>query len=109
MVYAIQMRLGFRNVARRDAVASNIAVKFTAPQYGQPIIEPITIRETGDPGLLIESRFINQADRDALWTDLDNTFGTGVNGPVVGSRAWQHECPHDEGAGVCTVSVERVW
>src|SRR3954469_4713539 len=108
MVYAIQLAVGFRNAARRDAVAGSIAAKLTAPQYGQPTTQNMTLR-TGEPGLYVESRFVNQADRDALWTDLDTVLGTGLNGPVAGSRAWRHECPHDEGAGACAVAAERLW
>lgn len=109
MTYAIQMLVGFRNTARRDAVAANIAAKLTAPQWGQPFTENTAMRGTGDPALLVEARFTNRADRDALWADLDAALGQGVNGPVTGSRAWQHDCPHDEGTGACVTSLERLW
>jgi hypothetical protein len=108
MVYAIQMNVGFRNTARRDATATSIAAKLTAPQYGQPISRNTTLR-TGEPGLYVESRFINQADRDDLWVNLDAAVGTGVNGPVTGSRAWIHDCPHDEDVGACATSLDRLW
>ena len=107
MVYAIQLTLGFRNIARRDGVASNIQAKLSLPQYGDPEVVPQVIR--GDPGLLVTMRFINEADRDAMWTELDAALGTGVNGPVTGSRAWIHDCTHDEAVGVCTPGVERFW
>lgn len=102
--------LGFRNTARRNGVAANIQTKFsTSPQFGQPEVSNITMRQTGDPGLSVVARFSVKADRDAMWADLDAQLGSGVNGPVSGSRAWIHDCPHDEGRGDCVLGSERVW
>ena len=110
MVYAIHLYLGFRNTARRDAVASNIQAKLTAPKYGQLEVTSTTLRPGGDPALSISAFFINAPDRDTLWDEIDATFGTGVNGPVTGSRAWKHDCLHDmERGDVCVIGTERVW
>ena len=107
MVYAIQLTLGFRNAARRDGVAANIQAKLSLPQYGDPEIVPQVIH--GDPGLLVTMRFLDQVDRDTMWADLDAALGSGVNGPVTGSRAWIHDCTHDETVGECSPGFERVW
>ena len=109
MVYAVQAYLGFRNAARRDGVLGNINTKFsTTAQYGNPVAEPITTR-AGDPGVIVECRFVNQADQQQFWAEADAAFGTGVNGPVTGSRMWMHDCPHDQGQGACVIGTERNW
>jgi len=109
MVYAAQAFLIFRNTARRDGVQGNIQTKFSqSAMYGTPEAIAITTR-AGEPALSVTSRFINQADRDQFWADLDTFLGTGVNGPIAGSRAWTHDCPHDEAVGACVLSTERTW
>lgn len=111
MVYAIQAEVYFRNTARRDAALANINAKFSSSEmWGNPRAVAITHRDTADPGIRIVGRFANQADQAAAWADLDAAFGTGVNGPVSGSRAWIHDCPHDEPEhGPCVISSERTW
>jgi hypothetical protein len=110
MVYAIQLMLGFRNAARRDATATNITNKFgTSSLYGTPAVRSTTMRGTNDPALYVESRFTAAADRDAMWTQLDTFLGTGVNGPVVGSAGWMHDCNVDESGNTCLVSATRTW
>jgi hypothetical protein len=110
VVYAIQLYVGFRNTARRDAAITNVNTKLGAtPQYGTPIAGPAQLRGTTDPALIVTARFINQADRDQMWADLDAALGTGVNGPVTGSRAWIHDCQHDENVGGCAAGATRAW
>lgn len=115
MVYAVQMWLGFRNTARRDGTQTNIINKCVGlPQFGALVCVPFAAParlglDAGAPVLNVEARFTNQADRDDLWLNLDTYLGTGINGPVVGSRAWIHDCTHDEGAGGCVIGPERTW
>ena len=109
MVYAIQGDVFFRNAARRTNALNQLNTRFSASaQYGNPVAEPVTNR-AGELGVHFIARFATKADRDTLWAQLDAAFGTGTNGPVVGSRAWIHDCPHDEDVGACTVGTERAW
>lgn len=112
MVYAIQLYLGFRNVARRDGVAGNITTKLgTSALYGTPQVDSVSgLRHITDPALIVTARFLTAAERDDMWTQLDTYLGTGVNGPVAGSRAWIHDCTHDGPvAGPCVMGIERAW
>lgn len=95
-VFAIIVEAYWRNAARRDNALSALNTRFQLPQWGSPEARPLTARN-GDPGLLAISRFVSEADRDALWADLDQAFGTGVNGPVSGSIARRHRCGHPDG------------
>lgn len=108
MVYAVQLYLGFRNTARRDGSQTNI-INQTAgkPMFGELVCVPGTSK-AGDPSLAVIARFMNQADRDALWASLDAQLGTGINGPVTGSHAFTHDCSHD-GTGECLVALTRAW
>jgi hypothetical protein len=112
MVYAIQLYLGFRNAARRNATASNITAKFaTSTLYGEPQVDSIPhLWHATDPALAVTARFVSAPERDAVWTQLDTLLGTGINGPVTGSRGWIHDCPADiPDAGGCVIDLERTW
>jgi hypothetical protein len=111
VVYAIQMVLAFRNTARRDATATNITNKLgTSTLYGTPQVDSLpNLRNGTNPALIVTARFTTVAERDSVWTQLDTFLGTGINGPTAGSRAWIHDCPHDEDTGGCVLDAERVW
>lgn len=105
MVYALQLNLQFRNTTRRDAAAALIDARI-----GEfPRWSVTSVTSVGSVGLQVEARFVSSSDCDTVWAELDARLGTGTNGPIVGSRAWRHDCRHDEGVGTCTVLLERVW
>lgn len=108
MVYAVQAMVGFRNTARRDAVMGNVQTRLAQDvPWGEVTLAPGPL-PTGDPAFYAEVRFNTKAEQQAFWTDLQAAFGSGVNGPVVGSSAWTHDCEHDQvGPGPC-ITAERV-
>lgn len=106
MVFAVQAAVAFRNTARRDSVLQNVEVRLaqTVP-WGETTTQTYTT-EAGDPAFGVTVRFLTKAEQDSFWADLQAGLGTGVNGPVAGSRIWRHDCPHDEGLGSCTVGEQ---
>lgn len=109
MAYAIQGEVFFRNASRRNNALNQINTRFaSSEQWGNPEAVAITNR-AGEPGVHFVARFVNKADRDAMFSQLDQAFGTGTNGPVAGSKVWIHDCPHDVGIGACTVAETREW
>lgn len=106
MVFAVQASVGFRNVARRDTVMGNVQTRLAQNvPWGETVLKPYTSM-TGDASLSITVRFFTKAEQDSFWADVQAAFGSGLNGPVSGSRMWRHDCPHDEGGGSCEVGEE---
>jgi hypothetical protein len=88
VVYAIQMVLGFRNTARRDATQTNIVNKCAGlPQFGALVCDPFAAPArlglaAGTPALNVEARFTNQADRDEICgLTSTRTWELGSTGP----------------------------
>ena len=97
MVYAVQATVGFRNTARRNAVMNNVQTRLQQNvPFGTVVLFPRTRLGTGDPGFELTVRFQTKAEQQAFWSVLQAAFGQGVNGPVTGSSAWTHDCPHDQ-------------
>ena len=108
MVYCVQADLAFQNASRRNQISSTIQTRLaqTTP-WGEVIRQDYT-NLSGSPAVLLEVRFTTQAQQQAFWTDAIAAVGTGVNGPVVGSAIWRHDCPHDEADPTPCVVSERV-
>lgn len=112
MVFALQFEIFWRNTARRDGSQANIAAQLDSRSlYESYTMTPTNRRATGEPGLVLVARYNSAADRSTDWGALDTLLGTGVNGPVAGSRAWAHDCAIDEGGAnvPCVISQERTW
>ena len=110
MVYAVQAQVGFRNTSRRDQVMQTVQTRLTTEvKWGQTTTQAITT-EAGDPGMIVEVRFAEEAARDSFWTDVVAFMGTGINGPVTdaGSFIQQHDCPHDGTNPLPCVVSERI-
>jgi hypothetical protein len=107
VVYAVHGQFGFRNANRRNAVMANVQAQLEQKNlWGDTIMGEIT-SPSGDPGMLVETRFVDQAERDAFWNDLVAYLGGGVNGPTTGSFIRQHDCTHDDEqpTETCVVNV----
>jgi hypothetical protein len=111
VVYALQFEVFWRNTARRDSSATSIATQLDSRSlYSAYVMTPTNRRVTGEPGIVLAARYNSVADRATDWAALDALLGTGVNGPVAGSRAFMHDCAVDEGVeSPCAISQERTW
>ncbi len=102
----MQAAVGFRNAARRDTVMGNVQTRLAQNvPWGETTLRAYTT-QAGDPAFVCTVRFFTKAEQDSFWTDIQAAFGTGLNGPVAGSRIWRHDCPHDQGQGNCTIGEQ---
>jgi hypothetical protein len=51
---------------------------------------------------------MTRAEQESFWNDALAAVGSGVNGPVAGSRIYRHDCPHDEAQPEPCVVAETV-
>ena len=111
MVYAIQAYVAFRSAARRDNAINWCQTRIpTENLWGPAVAQATDTTEMGSSyGMSLLLRFTTAAARDTFWNDMIATFGGGANGPVTGSRASYHDCPHDEASPGPCVETERVW
>lgn len=109
MVFALELHLVFRNVARRNAARNLLENRIGAfERFGVDSIEVVSGRE--ENALLVVVRFVSEADRDAVWALMDSDVGTDVNGPLAGSYAVRHACTHDAAEPApCGVGERRDW
>lgn len=106
MVFAVQAAVAFRNTARRDSVLTNVQTRLAQMvPWGETTARTYTTQE-GDPAFTVTVRFFTRAEQDSFWADIQAQLGTGVNGPVTGSKIWRHDCPHDQGQGSCAIGEQ---
>ena len=108
MVYAVQAYVAFRNAARRDNAINWCQTRISTENLWGPVItQAVDTTEMGSQyGMSLLVRFTTAAARDTFWNDMISQFGTGTNGPVAGSRASYHDCPHDQASPApCTETV----
>jgi hypothetical protein len=110
-VYAVQAELYFRNTARRNTIASNIQTRLAQNvPWGQTNIINTTDELGADVGVYVEVRFNTLAEADSFWTDAIAEVGTGINGPVTGSKIYRHNCTHDSSSpSQCVVGQQQTW
>jgi hypothetical protein len=105
MDFPVYADVAFNNTSRRDSVVGNVQTRLEAdPTVTSFMVSTGFSHPAHDPSMFVVARFTNAADQLALYTDAQAAFGTGVNGPVSGSKIWMHVCRHDEDIGSCTVS-----
>jgi hypothetical protein len=110
MVYCVQGELAFRNAARRDTISQNIQTRLAQNVPWGEVVRQDYVTDAGEPGVMLEVRFQTKAEQDAFWADAQAAVGTGINGPVAGSRIYRHDCPHDEAnPAPCVIAEERTW
>jgi hypothetical protein len=51
---------------------------------------------------------MTRAEQESFWNDALAAVGSGVNGPVTGSKIYRHDCPHDEAQPEPCVVAETV-
>jgi hypothetical protein len=110
VVYCVQANLAFRNASRRNQVSSNIQTRLAQNVPWGEVVRQDYTDEAGNPAVSREVRFMTRAEQESFWNDAIAAVGTGVNGPVTGSRIYRHDCPHDEARPVpCTVTEQVNW
>jgi hypothetical protein len=110
VVFAVQAFLAFRNASRRDTISQNIQTRVAQAETWGPVDRVDSTTFAGDPAVTLTVRFTTKAEADLFWTDVQAAAGTGVNGPVAGSRLWRHDCPHDQAdATACAIADSRVY
>jgi hypothetical protein len=110
VVYCVQAALAFQNASRRNQISSNIQTRLAQTTPWGVVTRQDYTADNGSPAVLLEVRFTTRAEQESFWNDAIAAVGSGVNGPVTGSRIWRHDCPHDEAQPApCTVVEETVF
>jgi hypothetical protein len=111
VVYAVQASFEFRNTARRDGVAGNVQTRLAQTvRWGETVVSKGTSDAGADVMLFVTVRFTTRAEQEAFWNDALAFIGTGINGPVVGSAMWRHDCPHDQAMpAACVEALRQEW
>ena len=110
MVFALIGEMWFSTAARRDTVLSNTQQYLVnhPAQWDVTTLSSVTAK-TGDPAIFFTVRFLAQADRDQMITDLQG-FAVGARAPIAGSWVEPHTCDHDEvSIEACTPDARVVW
>lgn len=110
MVYGLYMWVAFKTANKRDQIMSNIETQLAQYQmYEPPTVIPLTLRGSTDPGMAVNCKFINQVDRDAVWTQTISLMGSGAGGPVTKSQGYIWNSTIDEGTNDDVVTDSRSW
>jgi hypothetical protein len=110
VVYCVQAELAFQNASRRNQVSSNIQTRLAQTTPWGAVTRQDYTNESGAPAVVLEVRFNTRAEQESFWNDAIAAAGTGVNGPVTGSRIYRHDCPHDQAQPApCVVGETVSW